>query len=207
MKGYNPVGGIFKIIFLLILIGILILGGFLWLDFLGVMDVKDSLAPVRNIFGMDTSEPKDTPDDLYLLEKDRIEKEREALELEREQLITREEALTVREAELEQLANELTEKENLLTEKEKSLNQASKSYENKRDKLEKSAEYLNGMAPQNAVDILLETDEREAVTLLETVERMAEEAGQQSMVSYWLSLMPPDRAAVLQRLMTMKPGE
>lgn len=207
MKGYNPIGGILKIIFLLILIGILILGGLLWLDFLGVMDVDESLGPVRRVLGMETPEPTEAPDDLYLLEKDRISKEREALELEREQLIAREEALVIRETELDQLAHELAEKENLLSEKEKSLNQASKSYENKKDRLEKNAEYLNGMAPQNAVDILLEMEEREAVTLLETVERMAQEAGQQSMVSYWLSLMPSDKGASLQRLMIMKPGE
>jgi len=37
------------------------------------------------------------------------------------------------------------------------------------------------------------------------VEKLAVAAGEESIVSFWLSLMPSDRAAVIQRKMAVKP--
>ena len=51
MKSYAR-GGFAKNVFLLILIIVLIVGGLVWLDFLGIIDFKDQLSPVTSLFGV-----------------------------------------------------------------------------------------------------------------------------------------------------------
>ena len=61
------------------------------------------------------------------------------------------------------------------------------------------------MRPQAAVDILVAMDDQIVIDVLRKVEEMAKENGSSSMGSYWLSLMPSDRAAEIQRKMLSKP--
>ena len=55
------------------------------------------------------------------------------------------------------------------------------------------------------VAILLAMEDQLAIDVLRSVDEIAEEEGKNSMVPYWLSLMPADRAATIQRKMTTKP--
>ncbi len=59
--------------------------------------------------------------------------------------------------------------------------------------------------PQRAVDILLAMDDQNIIDVLRKTEELAAAGGTTSMVSYWLSLMPPERAAEIQRKMASKP--
>ena len=61
------------------------------------------------------------------------------------------------------------------------------------------------MRPEAAVAILLAMEDQLAIDVLRRVDEIAEEEGKNSMVPYWLSLMPADRAATIQRKMTTKP--
>ena len=61
------------------------------------------------------------------------------------------------------------------------------------------------MTPKAAVNILLAMDDQMVIDVLRKVEEMAAQNGTASMVSYWLSLMPADRAAAIQRKMVVKP--
>ena len=63
------------------------------------------------------------------------------------------------------------------------------------------------MPPDKARDILLEMGDQDVIDILRVTERLAEEAGESSLVAYWLSLMPADRSAAIQRKMTIKPDE
>ena len=206
MAGVNG-GGIAKIFFLIILIAVLIIGGLLWVDFLGLINARDSLTPLLRTLRLDAPEPVEQPDDLYLLDKERLSKQIEALDLREADLQAREEELLLSEAELQELATQLEERQKSLDEKEKSLNEALKSYDNKRANLEQNARYLEGMPPENAVSIMLEMEDTELVDLLRTSERLAQESGRSSLVAFWLSLMPADRASELQSKMTLKPEE
>jgi flagellar protein FlbB len=62
------------------------------------------------------------------------------------------------------------------------------------------------MPPANAKDILLKMDDQDIIDVLRVVEDEAKKAGEDSVVAYWLSIMPADRAATLQRKMARKAG-
>ena len=207
MAGLQGGAGVAKIFFLIILIVVLIVGGLLWVDFLGLIDAREALAPVLKILRLDVPEPVEQPDDLYLLDKERLGKQQEALDIFEASLVAREEGILIREAELEELTSQLEEKQKSNEEKEKSLNEALKSYDNKRANLEQNAAYLEGMPPQNAVSIMLEMDDTELVDLLRTSERLAAASGKASLVAFWLSLMPAERAAEIQSKMALKPED
>ena len=61
------------------------------------------------------------------------------------------------------------------------------------------------MRPQAAVDILIAMDDQTVIDVLRKVEELAAANGTSSMGSYWLSLMPSERAAEIQRKMISKP--
>jgi len=63
-----------------------------------------------------------------------------------------------------------------------------------------------GMPPDKAVKILLAMEDQDVIDLMRVTEELAAEAGEASLVAYWLSLMPADRAAALQRKMARKSG-
>jgi len=196
-----------KILLLIVLIVVLALGGVLWLDILGIVDARDTISPVTKLFGIEPRTVLEEPDDVGLLDRQRIEKQREALDLYREELVMQAADTAAQLETLQQLDAELTRREEELKEKEKSLNEALKRYENKRANLEQSALYFTGMPPQNAVDILLEMEDLDVIEILRTAERLAQEAGESSVVAYWISLMPPERGAAIQREMSLTPGE
>ena len=60
-------------------------------------------------------------------------------------------------------------------------------------------------APADAVEILNAMEDQDVIDTLRKVEQLAQAAGKMSQVSNWLSLMPPERVATLQRKMTNKP--
>ncbi|MDC7239297.1 MAG: flagellar protein FlbB [Spirochaetales bacterium] len=207
MAGIGGGAGVAKIFFLIILIVFLIVGGMLWVDFLGLIDARESLAPVLRTLRIDVPEPVQQPDDLYLLDRERLGKQEEALDIREAELTAREQEIQLKEAELAELGTQLEETRKSIEEKEKSLNDALNSYDNKRANLEQNAKYLEGMQPERAVAIMLEMADTELVDVLRTSERLAAESGSASLVAYWLSLMPATRAAELQSKMALKPAD
>ncbi len=207
MKSYSRGGGIAKIFFLLVLILALIIGGLIWLDFLGIIDVKEQVAPVTSLFGVEPRTAVEQPFSPMLLDADRLSKERQAVAIERRELESVTEELDLREAEVRQMESEVSERESSLEERQISLIEAIRQYDNKVANLEQTARYMMGMPPADAVAIMDEYDEKDLVDLLRTSERLSRESGEQSLVAYWLSLMPDRmRAAEIQRLMVEKPG-
>ena len=105
----------------------------------------------------------------------------------------------------EQIAHELSEREKSQEEREKTFNNILKQYDDKEVNIEQIALNLNGMRPEAAVNILLAMDDQTVIDVLRKVEEIAKRDGSSSMGSYWLSLMPADRAAEIQRKMLSKP--
>lgn len=197
-----------KTIVLLMLIIIMALGGLLWFDYLGVMHVRTVFNPLFKALGKDpqtsvtaTSSAPVVAD----LDQDRINKQLESIEIQREELARREEEVAVKEQLNEQIANELLSREKSQEDREKTFNQTLKKYDDKNVNIEQIALNLNGMRPELAVNILLAMDDQMVIDVLRKVEEIAQRNGSSSMGSYWLSLMPADRAAVIQRKMISKP--
>jgi flagellar protein FlbB len=198
-----------RILLLILLIIVLVFGGLLWFDYLGFMDVKDTLSPVVSLITRRRRTQVEELERGGILEEQRMAKQWEALDLRAEELDRREETVSLREAELEEMIETVREREKSLEEREKSFNTRVNLYENKRANLEQNAQYLNGMPPADAVSILINMEDQVVIDHLRTAERLAREAGEQSIVSYWLSLIArqnPERAAEIQRKMARKPS-
>lgn len=197
-----------KTIVLLILIIVMALGGFLWFDYLGVVNARSLFSPLYKAMGKEpqTSVTSTSSKPIVAdLDQDRINKQLEAIEIQRQELSRREEDVAQREKLNEQIATELSNREKSQEEREKTFKQNIKKYDDKNVNIEQIAANLNGMAPQNSVSILLAMDDQVVIDVLRKVEEIAKRTGTASMGSYWLSLMPAERAAEIQRKMLSKP--
>jgi flagellar protein FlbB len=197
-----------KSIVLLLLIIILALGGLLWFDYLGIIHVKTFFTPLYKILGKQPQTSNTVSSVKFLnndIDQDRIDKQREALQLYKEELDKRDEDLSTAEKQNEQIANELADREKTQEEREKTFNNEVKKYDDKEVNIEQIATNLNGMQPKAAVNILLAMDDQMVIDVLRKVEEMAAKNGTASLGAYWLSLMPADRAAEIQRKMVSKP--
>ena len=198
-----------KTLAMLVLILILILGGMLWFDYLGVLNAKKIFAPVYRLFGLQVqTSVSDMQSDASLtadLEEDRWAKRLEALNVYAEELDKREQDIAAKEAENLQITQKLEEMRVALEEREKTFNNEVKKYDDRNVNIEQNAKNLNSMRPADAVEILNAMDDQDVIDTLRKVEEMAAAAGKNSQVSNWFSMMPPERVAALQRKMTNKP--
>jgi len=193
---------------LIIIIVILILGGLLWFDYFGIVQIKSVFSPFYKMIGKDPQTSITATQSKPLianLEEDRINKQKEAIDIRIEELDKRESDIETAEKQNAQVAAELAEREKNQEEREKTFNLTLKKYDIKEDNIDSIANNLNGMKPKAAVDILLAMDDQLIIDVLRKVDEKAASANTMSMVSYWLSLMPAERAAEIQRKMTNKP--
>ncbi len=200
-------GTIAKLVFLVILIMALIIGGLVWMDFLGIIDFKSQLSPLTSLIGMNKEVIEDKPFSPTLLDDERLIKERQAIAIEQRELDQLRADLELKEAQLNQKESEIAEREKSVEERQNSLNETVSQYDNKVANLEQTARYLMGMPPEDAVAIMDQYEIKNLVDLLRTSERLSQAEGEASLVPYWLSLMPDrGRAAEIQRLFVIKPG-
>lgn len=193
---------------LLMIILILLVGGLLWFDYLGVIHVKTVFSPLYTLMHktpQTSSTATQTKPLTANLDEDRLLKQREALDIYKEELDKREADIESVEKQNEQVSAELAEREKNQEEREKTFNLEVKKYDDKNINVEQIAKNLNGMRPQAAVNILIAMDDQVVIDVLRKVEEIAKTEGTSSMGSYWLSLMPPERAATIQRKMLSKP--
>jgi flagellar protein FlbB len=195
-----------RIFILLLLLIVLTLGGVIWFDFLGLVDAKSIISPVYRLMGFDRRSSVASADDPNLLDRERLAKQSDALVQRQQDLDTRDTAVAKKEKDLAQLGQDLNDKEAALTAREKAFNDQVKAFEDRRRNLEQNATYLTSMPPTNARDILLKMDDQDIIDIFRIVEQQAQKAGTDSLVPYWLSIMPAERAADLQRKMSRKTG-
>jgi flagellar protein FlbB len=201
-------GSFGKIVLEILIILILIAGGLLWFHFLGLPAKTWVNDVVSKITGkqVQTSQTVTKSNPLVTnLDEDRLNKQREANEIFKEELDKREADIITLENQHAQVAAELEEREKNQEEREKTFNLTVKKYDDRNVNIEQIASNLNGMRPQAAVDILVAMDDQTVIDVLRKVEEMAAANGKSSMGSYWLSLMPSERAAEIQRKMLSKP--
>ena len=195
-----------RVIVLLLLVVVLAAGGIVWFDYLNVIDAKTVLAPLYRFIGREgRSQPGVTPEELLNLDAERLMVRLEALDLHRMELDTQKRDIDLRYGEIEQMAQELEVRQKALEDLENSLSGQTTDAENKDRNIEQNARILNGMRPERAVGILSKMDDQSVIDVLRKTEEIARAEGTSSLVSYWLSLMEPERAAELQRKMVGRP--
>ncbi|OHD25224.1 MAG: flagellar protein FlbB [Spirochaetes bacterium GWB1_59_5] len=196
-----------RIVVMLIMILALAIGGLFWFDYLGVVDAKAFFAPALRLAGLrtrtGTALPADSP---TLLDDERFAKQLEAVEAMRQELGEREKLASERQSAIEAMAQEIEDRAKTLDERENSFKQMAERYENRRANVEQNARYLSGMPPADAVKILVASDDQTVIDVLRAVEEIAAQTGEASVVAYWLSLLPAERSATLQRKMNEKPA-
>jgi flagellar protein FlbB len=206
VAGYGKQKILGRVIVLILLILVLAAGGLVWFDYLNVIDAKAYLAPLYRTLGL-------TPrtagalvlEDGLPLDAERLAIRLEALELQGLELEKREGELKNKENGIEQMAQELEERQKALDERENSFNVMVQQFENRRVNVEQNARYLVGMPPDKAVGIIAAMDDQDAIDVFRMTEEIAQREGTTSIVSYWLSLLPSQRSAELQRKMAGKP--
>jgi flagellar protein FlbB len=194
-----------RIFILLLLVAILAAGGIVWFDYLNIIDAKSILSPLSRYIGRQPRSQPSTPDEYLNLDSERLAVRLEALELQKMEIDTRQRDMDFRYGEIVQMAQELEERQKTLDERENSLRVLSADAENRDRNIEENARILNGMPPERAVGIMAQMDDQDVIDVLRKTEEIAQAAGTMSMVSYWMSLMDPQRAAELQRKMAGRP--
>jgi flagellar protein FlbB len=188
---------------LLLLIVVMVVGGLIWFDYLGVLNLKQTFAPLYKLVGLvPQTSVATTAENPFIseLDDDRLAKRLEALDIRSEELDKREADVATLADTNEQIAKELEERKAAQEEREKTLEAAVNRYNDRAANIERNARNLMGMPPRAAVDILLSQDDQLVIDTLRKAEELA------APVSYWMSLMPPDRAGTIQRKMTEKPN-
>ncbi|MBO5236622.1 MAG: flagellar protein FlbB [Spirochaetaceae bacterium] len=197
-----------KIIILLFLIIILVLAGLMWFDYLGVIQAKKIFAPVYKLFGLQVQTTQASTSSTPLeadLDNDRFLKRLESLDVRTEELNKRETEIAQAEALSQQTAQELEDRRIAQEEREQSFNNIVSRYESRQTNVETNVANLNNMPPQNAVDILVAMDDQDIIDILRMADEVAQAQGGVSLASTWLMMMPPERAAQIQRKMLSKP--
>lgn len=196
-----------RIIVLLILIILLIFGGLLWFDYLGLVNTRGMFSSVYSLFGLKTPQGV-TPlneNELANLEDDRYEKRLMALEIKAQELAKEKEEVKAKQIENKQVSEELDARLSAVEEKEKNFNLILTEANERNANIIQIATYMNSMPPDKAVANLLEMDDQDIIDVLRAVENIARQNDKTSQVSNWFSLMPPVRAAEIQRKMANKP--
>ncbi|HOT59423.1 MAG TPA: flagellar protein FlbB [Spirochaetia bacterium] len=205
MPGYRKQRVGTRVLAMILLIIVVLILGFIWLDFLGFIDLKNFMSPVFRLLNIPVRTGKSIPVTVpALLDEERFAKQFEALELQKQQLAETERVLKEKENMLLAREQELNDKDKKLQEQQISLNNQFKAYENRKANIEQNARYLTGMPPKEAVNILLSMDDELVIDILRMVDALAASSGENSIVPYWMSLMPAERSAAIQRKMAIK---
>jgi flagellar protein FlbB len=195
-----------RVIVLLLLIAVMAAAGLVWFDYLNVIDAKTVISPLTRFIGLEPrSQPKIGPDDDLNLDAERLAIRMESLNLQKLEVDTRQRDLDTKYNEIAQMAQDLEERQKQLDDLQDSINRGREDAENRDRNIEANARYLNGMPPERAVGIMSAMDDQDVIDVLRKTDEIARAAGTNSIVSYWLSLMEPARAAELQRKMAGRP--
>ncbi len=196
-----------RIVLLMAIILALVVGGIVWFDFIGLIDAKSLLAPAYRLIGIRVrTESPVRADHPNLLDEERYAKRLESLKVRSEELDTRSAELEKLNSSLVQRGQELDDRSKAIEDKEKSFNERVKQYENRKANIDQNAEYLTSMDPNKAVGILAAMEDQIVIDIFRAVEEKARAEGTTSLVSVWLSRMPPERSAAIQRKMALKPS-
>jgi len=201
----SAISYVLKVLFLLLLIIVIALGGIYWFDHLGLIDYKKVVGPLGKYLPA-FLQRGEIMEDPQLLEKELLNKRLEALSKREKELVLKEKQLNEREQKIKQIEDKLKEESQGLEEEKKLLSEKLHEYDNYKENIKKQAEYFTNMPPKAAVERLSKMDDLLVIDILRQIDKNAEEKGSSSIVPYLLSLMDPQKAATIQRKMT-KIGE
>jgi flagellar protein FlbB len=191
-----------RVFYLLIVIIFLIAAGFLWLDYIGLINIKkfrEEYFPVKKEYA---SLAKD--DEPSLLAWEELKKSKEMLELEKEKLAILKIKLEEREKKVQLTEENMVEKEKGLELERAKFNDEKKKYADYRKNIEDLANKIGNMPPEGAVKIMESWNDILVIEVLRRMDAIALEEGRPSITSYLLYLIQQKdatRAANIMRKM------
>ncbi len=135
------------------------------------------------------------------LEWEKLRKEEARIEEERLELEEALGALKLAEEHIEKKRAALDKRLDSFQKEKEAFARAKKAHLKKQKLAEDTAERLQSMPPEDAVEILESLHNTELISVFLAMERKAQREGQASIVPYLLSLMPSKRAALIMSLM------
>ncbi len=206
MSTASTITNLLKIIFLLILIVVIMLGGVYWFDHLGLVDYNKFIGAFEKYMPVFMKKGVEVTDGPALLEEEFLNKREEMLLAKNRELELEKQEIEKKKLELQEIEAKLTEETSRLEEEKKVLSEKLREYDNYNENIKRQAGYFTNMPPAAAVERIAKLEDLLAIDILRQIDAAAEEEGRISMVPFFLSLMDPERAATLQRKMT-KVGE
>jgi flagellar protein FlbB len=201
-----------KVLVLLLLVLLLLAASIFWFDYLNLIDIRTLIAPVYRLPFVERmtgtaarSQPAIGNDDFLDIDAERLAVRLEALRLQESELDRQKSGLDEKQNEIEQTAAALAERERSLNDQERAVREAREAAESYDKNVEVVAGNLNSMRPDDAVNILVNLDDQFAIDILRKTDALAAASGTASLTSVWLSRLPPERAATLQRKMAARP--
>jgi flagellar protein FlbB len=197
MPEYSSIPMGLRIFVLLLIVILLVILGMFILNSLGIVDSRTLLSPILGLFNVQTETKIDVSDPM-LLAKQRLAKDYEAVDLLQQEVQKLQSEVDSKNQEATQKMDDLAEREKQLSEREKLLNQQTKEGDDRMRRLEQMSRQFLGMPPKDAVNVMLAMNVQEVIDVMKITEAMAQQAGEDSIVPYWLSIMPADKAAEIQ---------
>lgn len=207
MASYGGVGAAPRILVLILLILALLFGGLVWFDYLGLVNVRQTLAPLLSLVGVGAPSKLPGGQAPLLLERERLSKETQALKLQSQALDKRQQNVKQQEEQLKQKMAAVAQQEKALKQREKSFNQTVNQYDNRSANLRAVATNLLSMPPQTAAKQLEAMSDQNVIDIMRAADQITTANGKSSIVPYWLSLMPAKRAAAISKKMLMQPKQ
>ncbi|MDD5065763.1 MAG: hypothetical protein PHF84_01825 [bacterium] len=181
----------------------LIVSGVIWLDFLGLINIRGRIFPyLSRIPGLNYIMPNRT-EDPFLLAQEEYKKQELSRKLEGDKLNELDSRLKGKELKLRDKETALLRMEDQLKQKEKALDKKYQDKETYKQKINQQAKYFVSMKPDEAVKRLQNMNDLLVIDILKEIEQQAVSQGKQSIVPYFFSLMDPAKSAVIQRKMTV----
>lgn len=189
-----------KILYLIFLIVFIFIVGFLWLDYIGFINLAKITGTYYKEEAPSVLEAKD--DEPSLIEREEFEKEKQKY-LERvEELDKREMQIVENEKAIEAKREKLDEIKSGLDLEKKRLEAEKKRYAGYMRNVRDLAQKIESMRPEEAVEIMVKWEEPLIIDVLRQMDTNAEEEGRTSITSYLISLMPREKASRIMYLMT-----
>jgi flagellar protein FlbB len=171
------------------------------LDSVGVLNLRKYLLPVTSRIPGLGNVALVNVEDPYLLSREERKKEQYTLKVLEENLKKKEEELRIKEIELKTTESRLADERDAVMALRKDFEDKKREYQDYKKNIIQQAKYITAMRPQDSVKRLELMDDMTVIDILREMEKMADQEGQQSTVSYLLSLMDPKRSSVIQRKM------
>lgn len=161
---------------------------------LKIMDMRKYI-PGR----LDFTLPPPNWESMDLLDQDRLNRLMDANDQRSEELDVRSANLDETAAKLEEHRNQVEKERKAIEEEKKRLQEEQKLYDKKKETITQTAKELTQMDENAAVKILEKRDNQDIIWIMRVTDEIAAEEGVFSLVSTWLELMEPSRAAEIQR--------